>query len=102
MPTLAGIVEQGVCGELLAPNPPVPVARWVSVATGKRAWQHGVLDDASPAGHFAARSGTADSRQARALWEILADAGRRSLVVGWPTTHGSECAHSIIVSDRYP
>ena len=42
MPALRRIVEGGASGALLCTQPPVPVALWTTVATGKRLWQHRV------------------------------------------------------------
>jgi len=89
MPALRGIVEAGVSGQLLSTRPLLPVAQWTTLATGKRPWQHRVC-------HLIERFTeanepvpvTAAQRRALALWEVLAQAGKRSLVVGWPATHG--------------
>ncbi len=54
MPHLASVVEAGVMGDLLTLQPQSPPMLWASVATGKRADQHGVL------GYF---DTTADSLQ---------------------------------------
>jgi hypothetical protein len=44
---------------------------------------------------------TAARRRSVALWEMLAQTGKRSLVVGWPATHGGRTDNTVIVSDRY-
>jgi hypothetical protein len=80
----------------------VPVAQWTSIATGKRPWQHRVCH---PVERITAANQavpvTAARRRSRALWEMLAQAGKRSLVVGWPATHGGRTDNAVIVSDRY-
>lgn len=102
MPVLRGIVEAGASGRLLATQPLVPVAQWTTIATGKRPWQHRVChplerntstNEALP---FAAIQ-----RRSRALWEMLGEAGKRSLVVGWPATHGGRTENIMLVSDWY-
>ncbi len=102
MPALCRIVETGASGELLCTQPPIPVAQWTSIVTGKRAWQHRVChpierisnsDEALPV--------TAAGRHSLTLWEMLARSGNRSLVVGWPATHGGRLENAMVVSDRY-
>jgi tetratricopeptide (TPR) repeat protein len=90
MPALCRIVETGASGALLSVQPMVPVAQWTSIATGKRPWQHRVCHPA-----IATRS------RSFSLWEILGKAGKRSLVVGWPATHGSQPQNTVLVSERY-
>ena len=102
MPALRRLVEAGASGELLCTQPPVSAMQWTSIATGKRAWQHRVCHPLEPApdGKFAPPVGAA-RRRSLALWEILAREGKRSLVVGWPATHGEQTPNACVVSDRY-
>jgi tetratricopeptide (TPR) repeat protein len=102
MPTLGRLVRGGVSGPLLAMQPLVPAAQWTSLATGKRPWQHRVchgFESVVGANEFVAA--TASQRRSLALWEMLAQSGRRSLVVGWPATHGARADNLVLVSDRY-
>ena len=102
MPALRRIVEAGASGQLLATQPLVPVAQWTTIATGKRPWQHRVchpIERVTSANQ--AVPVTAARRRSRALWEMLAQAGKRSLVVGWPATHGGRTENTVLVSDRY-
>jgi hypothetical protein len=102
LPALRGIVEAGASGQLLGTQPLVPAAQWTTIATGKRPWQHRVCHPLEGiTGANRAVPVTAARRRSRALWEMLAQAGERSLVVGWPATHGSQNKNTVIVSDRY-
>ena len=103
MPALKGLAENGASGALLPVPPPVPAAEWTSLATGKRAWQHGVCHsrEIAPGDGNSMVPITARRRGSAALWEILAHAGRRSLVAGWPATHYTLNWPAKIVSDRY-
>jgi predicted AlkP superfamily phosphohydrolase/phosphomutase len=103
MPTLNRLVEAGVSGPLLCAQPAVPTMLWTSIATGKRAWQHGVCHSSELAKNSSRKvSITAGRRRSAALWQMLAHEGKRCLVVGWPATHNEHVGHSIIVSDRFP
>ena len=76
--------------------------QWTSITTGKRAWQHRVCHPLEPAPdgtHAVAIS--AARRRSLALWQMLAREGKRSLVVGWPATHGEQTPGVSVVSDRY-
>jgi predicted AlkP superfamily phosphohydrolase/phosphomutase/tetratricopeptide (TPR) repeat protein len=102
MPALRRMVEAGASGQLLGTQPLVPVAQWTTLATGKRPWQHRVCHPIERiTGANQAVPVTAARRRSRALWEMLAHAGKRSLVVGWPATHGGRTENTVLVSDRY-
>src|ERR1019366_9127873 len=78
------------------------VAQWTTIATAKRPWQHRVCHPIERiTGANQAVPVSAARRRSRALWEMLAQAGKRSLVVGWPATHGGKTENTVIVSDRY-
>ncbi len=102
MPVLRRIIEAGPSGQLFRTQPPVSVAQWTTIATGKRPWQHQVchpLEKINAANK--AVSVNAAGRRSLAIWDILAQAGKRSLVVGWPATHGGQIKNGVIVSDHY-
>ena len=102
MPALRRLVEEGASGQLLGTQPLVPVAQWTTLATGKRPWQHRVCHPIERiTGANQAVPVSAARRRSRALWEMLAQTGKRSLVVGWPATHGGKTENTVIVSDRY-
>lgn len=102
MPALNRLVEDGVSGELLSVQPLVPAMLCTSIVTGKRAWQHGVCHamELGPQGRPVTISATA--RRTAALWQMLAHAGRRSIVAGWPASHDEKSDNCVLVSDRYP
>jgi predicted AlkP superfamily phosphohydrolase/phosphomutase len=88
MPYLAGVLERGVMGNLATLGPILSPMLWTSIATGKRAYKHGIHGFAEPDPHSGAvRPITNLSRSTKALWNILNQAGKTSLVVGcwsWP------------------
>lgn len=101
LPILGRLLESGIGGPLTAPRPLADAALWTSIATGKRAWQHGVLAPASSGASEFERSDRGN-RRSSALWDILGRASFPSLVAGWPTTHHSHHHPGAIVSDRFP
>jgi hypothetical protein len=44
---------------------------------------------------------TRESVRVKSLWHMLEDAGRRSLVLGWPATWPAEALSGVVVSDRF-
>ncbi len=102
MPALSQLVEEGVSGELLSVQPLLPAVLCTSLMTGKRAWQHGVCHamEIGQCGRPVLSSATA--RRTAALWQMLAHTGRRSIVAGWPASHGEKTGNCVFVSDRYP
>ena len=102
MPALRRIVEGGASGVLLCTQPLVPVSQWTTVGTGKRPWQHRVCHPIEKIiGANEAVPVSAAQRCSRTLWEMLAQSGKRSLVVGWPATHGDQIEKAVVVSDRF-
>lgn len=102
MPALRRIVEEGASGALFCTQPIVPAAQWTAIATGKRPWQHRVCHPLEwITGKNRAEPVTAAQRRSLALWEMLAAAEKRSVIVGWPATHGERTENTVIVSDRY-
>lgn len=101
MKNLQALVEEGVSGNLRSPPPLADAALWMSMATGKRAWQHGVL---LPASDEKARYAPLDASHSdpHALWNVFAEHGLESVVVGWPLIHGANFRRGTFVSDRYP
>ena len=91
MPTLARFIEGGVIGNLATLQPVLSPILWNSIATGKRADKHGILGfteiDESNA---TIRPVQSTSRQVKALWNILSQAGLKSHVLGWYASHPAE------------
>jgi tetratricopeptide (TPR) repeat protein len=101
MPNLMALRERGSWGplETLSDIPLSPVI-WTSIATGKTAAKHGVswfMVDRPDGTRVPVRS---HNRKAKAIWNILADARRTPIVVGWWATYPAEAVGAgVIVSD---
>jgi predicted AlkP superfamily phosphohydrolase/phosphomutase/Tfp pilus assembly protein PilF len=101
LPNLARMRETGAYGRLRSEKPLLSPIIWTTIATGKPPTEHGI-------GHFVAvnqKTGeqlpvTSQMRRARALWNILSDAGRSVAVVGWWATWPAEHVDGTIVSDH--
>lgn len=101
LPNLARFKREGVWGpiETLREMPLSPVI-WTSVATGKSATHHGIswfMVDRPDGTRAPVRS---SNRRVKAIWNILAAAKRKPVVVGWWATYPAEHVGSgVIVSD---
>ncbi len=125
LPFLAGILRRGAYGRLESLSPVRPEALWMTLATGKYPWQHGVtgsrlysalrIDPEAELrllpvgigfnrwGLPAARSRLLHgySRQALTLWEVLPRLGIPSGVVSWPASSPVSPESVFAFSDRY-
>ena len=103
MPNLQRLVEEGVMGSLLTLQPMLSPILWTSIATGKRAYQHGVHGFVEPTSDGTALRPTASStRKCKALWNILAQAGKRCHAVGWYASHPAEAINGVCISHQFP
>ncbi|HVY94619.1 MAG TPA: alkaline phosphatase family protein, partial [Bryobacteraceae bacterium] len=83
-------------------HPPLSPMLWTSIATGKRPFQHGIhgFSEPTPDGR-GVQPVTNLSRKAKAVWNILNQSGKRSVVIGWWPSHPAEPINGVMVSDHY-
>lgn len=102
MPNLKRLIERGVSGRIATLQPILSPILWTSIATGKRGDKHGILSFVEPAAdgkHI--RTVGSSSRRVKAIWNILSQVGRRSVVVNWFASHPAEPIRGAIVSNRF-
>jgi predicted AlkP superfamily phosphohydrolase/phosphomutase/tetratricopeptide (TPR) repeat protein len=103
MPNLARLMAGGVHGNLATIYPPLSPMLWTSIATGKRAYKHGIHGFSEPLPDGSGvRPISLLSRKTKAIWNILNQTGRRSLVVGWWPSHPAEPLNGAMVSNHFP
>ena len=103
MPNLRRLVEHGVIGNLLTLQPMLSPILWTSIATGKRAYLHGVHGFVEPTPDGTALRPVASStRKCKAFWNILAESGRRCHALGWYASHPAEKINGVCVSHQFP
>src|SRR3982750_1295848 len=72
MPHLAGVLRDGVRGNLAPISPPLSPMVWTSIATGKRPYKHGIHGFTEPTQDgMSGRPITNLGGKAKALWNIL-------------------------------
>src|SRR6267143_3652727 len=102
MPNLARLMASGVHGNLATIYPPLSPMLWTSIATGKRAYKHGIHGFSEPLpDNSGVRPITLLSRKTKALWNILNQTGHRSVVVGWWPSHPAEPLNGVMVSNHF-
>lgn len=102
MPHLARLIDSGISGNLATLYPALSPMLWSSIATGKRPGKHGIHGFTEPVpGGGGIRPISALSRTAKAVWNILNQNGKRSVVVGWWPSHPAEPINGVMVSDFY-
>lgn len=102
MPNLSRLVERGASGPITTLHPPLSPMLWTSIATGKRPFKHGIhgFSEPTPDGR-GVQAVTNLSRKSKAVWNILNQTGRRSVVIGWWPSHPAEPIDGVMVSDHY-
>jgi len=102
MPNLARLIAGGLRGNIATLYPVLSPMLWTSIATGKRAYKHGIHGFSEP---LPDGSGvqpiTLLSRRTKAVWNILNQNGHRSIVVGWWPSHPAEPINGVMVSNHF-
>ena len=102
MPNVERLVKNGARGQIAALHPPLSPMLWTSIATGKRAFKHGIhgFSEPTPDGR-GVQPVTNLSRKSKALWNILHQNRLRSVVIGWWPSHPAEPIDGVMVSDHF-
>jgi len=100
MPALEGLINEGVMGNLATLEPSFSPMLWTSIATGKRAYKHGILGFTEPdSTGQSVRPVSCVSRKVKAIWNILMQEGKRVHNVGWWPSHPAEPLNGISISN---
>src|SRR6266516_125206 len=106
LPHFRRLSEQGCEAVLASKYPPLTPPAWISLSTGMKPAAHGVYDfweyqeqpeDGSGEGGRKARVQT-QRKGGKAIWNILSEYGRQSLVINVPMTYPPEPINGIMVS----
>src|SRR4029434_1007303 len=95
-------MSAGVHGNIATLYPVLSPMLWTSIATGKRAFKHGIHGFSEPLpDNSGVRPISLLSRKTKAVWNILNQTGHRSIVVGWWPSHPAEPIHGAMVSNHF-
>jgi len=112
LPHLASLIANGTSGNLYGFQPSLSPVLWTTVATGVSPDRHGIVDFVKRKHRLARRLerilhlgkikielySNAD-RKVRALWNLLTDHGKSSLVIGYHNTYPAESVRGAFVSN---
>ena len=102
MPTLQNLISNGVMGNMATLFPPLSPMLWTTIATGKRPHKHGIYGFTEPTpDRKAVQPMTIVSRKCKAIWNILNQHQKRSVVVGWWPSNPAEPINGTMVSDFF-
>ncbi|MEM0965768.1 MAG: alkaline phosphatase family protein [Verrucomicrobiota bacterium] len=102
MPALKRLMDEGVWGNLATVRPVLSPMLWTSIATGKRAWKHGIHGFSEPCPATGGiRPITNLSRKTKAIWNIFSQQGWQSNVIGWWPSHPVEPINGVMISNHF-
>ena len=102
MPNLAGLIASGVRGNISTIHPPLSPMLWTSIATGKRPQKHGIHGFTEPTNDgMGVRPVSNLGRKTKAVWNILNQNGKRSIVAGWWPSNPAEPIRGAMVSNLF-
>lgn len=102
MPTLDGLINRGVMGNLATLEPVLSPMLWNSVATGKLPAKHGIHGFVEPDPvNGGMRPYASTSRKVKAVWNILTQSGLKSNIIGWWASHPAEPIDGCIVTSHF-
>ena len=100
MPNLARLLAAGTRADLRTLEPKLSPILWSTIATGKTADKHGILNfvEPNPSGQ-GVRVSSSTTRRTKALWNILTQRGLRVHAVGWYASHPAEPINGTCVTN---
>lgn len=100
MPHLRRLMQGGVHADLSTLEPRLSPLLWSTVATGKTADKHGILNFVEPdAENQNLRPASSTTRKTKALWNIFHQSGLRTHIVSWYASHPAEPVRGCVISN---
>lgn len=99
LPNLAALMREGAYGDMLSFKPTWSPVLWTTVATGVDPAHHGILAWGRVVNGHTRTLFTNRDRRVKALWNLMTDAHRPSLVVGYHNTFPADRIDGLMVSN---
>lgn len=101
LPHLAALMRNGAYGDMHSFKPTWSPVLWTTVATGVDPGRHGILawGRVAKRGAKERRLFTNADRRVHAIWNLLTERGRKSLIVGYHNTYPAERVEGLMVSN---
>lgn len=97
LPTFDRLRKQGVSGRLRSTIPHYSAPAWVSIVTGVNPGTHGIYDFFRT-DSFGKRLVSTTYRKSPAIWNILTEAGKTSVIVNVPGSYPPEKINGVMIS----
>ena len=100
LPNLARVFETGSARQMTSSLPDVSAVAWTSINTGKNPGKHGIYGfvDRRP-GSNDIEVMTSSHVRAKALWELVSDAGKRAIAINVPLSFPAQHINGVVISD---
>ena len=100
LPNLRRLVDAGARADLGTLEPKLSPLLWTSIATGKTADKHGILNFVEPKPDGSGlQVSSSTSRKTKAIWSILSQNSLATHVVGWYASHPAEPIAGAVVTN---
>ncbi len=101
LPNLAALMREGAYGDMRSFKPTWSPVLWTSVATGVDPGKHGILawGRVDRATGQTRKLFTNSDRRVRSIWNLMTEAGRPSLIVGYHNTFPADRVQGLMVSN---
>jgi predicted AlkP superfamily phosphohydrolase/phosphomutase len=99
LPNLGRLLQSGSHAELASTVPPMTPPGWTSFMTGMNPGKHGIFDftEREP-GRYEVKIMNATDRQARTIWSLMSESGKRVASIGVPLTYPPEPVNGVMIS----
>ncbi len=99
LPNIAKFMEEGSYGPLKSTFPPMTFPAWNSFMTGKNPGKHGIYDFTERIPNtYSIQFINARWRQAKSMWMLLSETGKRVCVLSVPVTYPPEKINGVMIS----
>jgi predicted AlkP superfamily phosphohydrolase/phosphomutase len=95
LPHFSRVLPGGTAAPLQSVIPPVSAPAWVSMVTGKNPGKHNIYGFQDGKGNMV----NSTFRKSKAVWNVLDEHGKRSIIVKVPVTNPPENINGVITSE---
>lgn len=101
LPNLSMLMGEGRFGPLRSTDPPITVPAWTAMMTSKDPGQLGFYGFRNRADHSYGNMAFANSALVKepTVWDVLGEAGKRSILIGIPQTYPPKPINGLMVCD---
>ncbi|MFX1518499.1 MAG: alkaline phosphatase family protein [Promethearchaeota archaeon] len=99
LPNFSKILNEGANGFLKSTIPPLSPAAWTSIITGTNPGKHGIFGFFSESSEdYRLKLSYVKKRKSKAIWHILNEHGKKTVVVNFPFAYPPEKVNGLIIS----